>query len=120
MYVTARPARRILPSGENAHRRPARCARGTSASLATTIGHYVLSEVSLGKAAERTGVTRWGMEEILQEAGVKPRLGPPSMDDLEDEIDVALEVESASRFHGLLFLTRQCSATTRVQTPLSG
>jgi len=28
--------------------------------LATTIGLYVLSEISLGKAAERTGVTRWG------------------------------------------------------------
>ncbi|MFH5801840.1 UPF0175 family protein [Haladaptatus sp. CMAA 1911] len=33
--------------------------------LATTIGLYVLGEISLGKAAERTGVTRWEMEEIL-------------------------------------------------------
>jgi len=33
--------------------------------LATTIGLYVLSEISLGKAAERTGVTRWEMEELL-------------------------------------------------------
>lgn len=61
--------------------------------LATTIGLYVLGEISLGKAAERTGVTRWEMEEILQEAGVKLRLGPQSMDELEDEVDVALDLE---------------------------
>jgi len=59
--------------------------------LATTIGLYVLSEISLGKAAaERTGVTRWEMEELLQEAGVELQLGPQSMDELEDEVDVAL------------------------------
>jgi len=61
--------------------------------LATTIGLYVLGEISLGKAAERTGVTRWEMEEILQEAGIKLRLGPQSMDELEDEVDVALDLE---------------------------
>ena len=61
--------------------------------LATTIGLYVLGEISLGKAAERTGVTRWEMEEILQEAGVELRLGPQSMDELEDEVDVALDLE---------------------------
>lgn len=61
--------------------------------LATTIGLYVLGEISLGKAAERTGVTRWEMEEILQEAGVELQLGPQSMDELEDEVDVALDLE---------------------------
>ena len=61
--------------------------------LATTIGLYILGEISLGKAAERTGVTRWEMEEILQEAGVELRLGPQSMDELEDEVDVALDLE---------------------------
>jgi len=61
--------------------------------LATAIGLYVLGEISLGKAAERTGVTRWEMEELLQEAGVELRLGPQSMDDLEDEVDVALDLE---------------------------
>jgi len=62
--------------------------------LATTIGLYVLSsEISLGKAAERTGVTRWEMEELLQEAGVELQLGPQSMDELEDEVDVALDLE---------------------------
>jgi predicted HTH domain antitoxin len=61
--------------------------------LATTIGLYVLGEISLGKAAERTGVTRWEMEEILQDAGVELRLGPQTKDDLDDEVDVALDLE---------------------------
>lgn len=61
--------------------------------LATTIGLYVLGEISLGKAAERTGVTRWEMEEIFQEAGIELQLGPQSMEELEDEVDVALDLE---------------------------
>jgi len=61
--------------------------------LATTVGLYVLGEISLGKAAARTGVTRWEMEEILQEAGIELQLGPQSIDELEDEVDVALELE---------------------------
>lgn len=61
--------------------------------LATIIGLYVLGEISLGKAAERTGVTRWEMEDLLQEAGVELRLGPDSLDDLESEVDVALDLE---------------------------
>lgn len=62
-------------------------------ALATTIGLYVLGEISLGKAAERTDVTRWEMVEILEDAGVEVKLGPQSMEDLEDEVDVALERE---------------------------
>jgi predicted HTH domain antitoxin len=61
--------------------------------LATTIGLYVLGEISLGKAAERTGVTRWEMEEIFQEAGIELQLGPQSMEELDDEVDVALDLE---------------------------
>ena len=60
-------------------------------ALATTIGLYVLGEISLGKAAERTDVARWEMIEILEDVGVEVTLGPQSMDDLEDEVDVALE-----------------------------
>ncbi len=61
--------------------------------LATTIGLYVLGEISLGKAADLTGVTRWEMEEILQDAGVELRLGPQTKDDLDDEVDIALDIK---------------------------
>lgn len=48
----------------------------TDIKIATTIGLYVLGEISLGKAAERISVTRWEMEEILSEADIEVRLGP--------------------------------------------
>lgn len=61
--------------------------------LATTIGLYVLGEISLGKAAERVGVTRWEMRELLEEHGVEPRLGPTDMDDAADEIEAIRDFE---------------------------
>ncbi|ELY83725.1 MULTISPECIES: UPF0175 family protein [Natrinema] len=61
--------------------------------FATTIGLYVLGEISLGKAAERAGITRWEMTEILTAAGVEIRLGPQTMDDLKDELETALDIE---------------------------
>ncbi|MCU4743355.1 UPF0175 family protein [Halobacteria archaeon AArc-m2/3/4] len=61
--------------------------------LATTIGLYVLGEISLGKAAERRDITRWEMAEFLSEVGVEVRLGPQSMESLEDEIVAALEID---------------------------
>lgn len=61
--------------------------------LATTIGLYVLGEISLGRAAERVGVTRWEMQELLEEHGVEPRLGPTDMDDAADEIEAIRDFE---------------------------
>lgn len=61
--------------------------------LATTIGLYVLGEISLGKAAERAGVTRWEMQELLKDHGVDPRLGPSDMDDAADEVETIRDFE---------------------------
>ena len=64
-----------------------------SGELAETIGLYALGEISLGKAAERADVSRWEMQEILEDAGVELRLGPQSEEELEDEVDVSLDLE---------------------------
>ncbi len=61
--------------------------------LATAIGQYVLGEISLGKAAENVGMTRWEFEELLDEAGFTALYGPRSTDELQDEVDVAHELE---------------------------
>lgn len=61
--------------------------------LAETIGLYALGEISLGKAAERAGMSRWEMKEVLEEAGVELRLGPQSEDELANEVDVALDLK---------------------------
>ena len=55
--------------------------------LATTIGLYVLGEISLGKAAERYGVSRWEMRDILKENSVGLRFGPADMDEASEEIE---------------------------------
>jgi len=61
--------------------------------LATTIGLYVLGEISLGKAAERVGVSRWEMGEILEDNDIEPRLGPADMDDAAEEVENARDFE---------------------------
>lgn len=61
--------------------------------LATAVGQYVLGEISLGKAAESAGMSRWEFEEVLEEAGFTALYGPRTDDDLQDEIDVALNLD---------------------------
>ncbi len=61
--------------------------------LATAIGQYVLGDISLGKAAENVGMTRWKFEELLEDAGFTALYGPRSADELQDEVDSALNLE---------------------------
>jgi len=61
--------------------------------LATAVGQYVLGEISLGKAAEAAGMTRWEFEEVLEEAGFTALYGPRTDDDLHEEIDVARNLD---------------------------
>lgn len=67
--------------------------RGGDIDLATAVGRYVLGEVSLGKAAELAGMTRWEFEEVLEAVGVDARLGPRDASDLENEVRTALDSE---------------------------
>ncbi len=61
--------------------------------LATAVGQYVLGEISLGKAAESAGMSRWEFEEVLEAAGFTAFYGPRTVDDLRDEVDVARDLE---------------------------
>lgn len=60
---------------------------GGTEELATTVGLYVLGEISLGKAAERLDVGRWEMREILAEHDIQPRLGPRDMEEAAEEVE---------------------------------
>ena len=66
---------------------------GADDTLAAAIGQYVLGEVSLGKAAENAGMTRWEFEELLEDAGFDALYGPRSTEELRDEVDAALDLE---------------------------
>jgi predicted HTH domain antitoxin len=59
--------------------------------LATAIGRYVLGEVSPGKAAEEAGLSRWEFEEVLRDSGSHALYGPRSKEQLDAEVDVALD-----------------------------
>ena len=62
-------------------------------ALATAIGQYVLGEHSLGKAAETVGMTRWEFELLLEESGFTALYGPRSTDELQEEVETALDLE---------------------------
>lgn len=62
-------------------------ARPGGDELATAVGEYVLGEVSLGKAAERAGMSRWEFEELLADVGFTALYGPRTRDQLDAEID---------------------------------
>lgn len=62
-------------------------------ALATAIGQYVLGEISLGRAAETVGLSRWEFEELLEDTGFTALYGPRSEEGLQDELDAALELE---------------------------
>ena len=57
--------------------------------LATVIGLYALRELTLGEAAQRVGVSKIRMQDILNEAGVSLRLGPRTKEDAQSEVNVA-------------------------------
>lgn len=61
--------------------------------LPTAIGEYVLGEISLAKAAERVGMTRWEFEDLLADVGFTALYGPRTREQLDEEIDTALDIE---------------------------
>ena len=61
--------------------------------LATAVGRYVLGELSLGKAAEVAGMSRWEFEGVLREAGFEALYGPRTADQLEAELDTARSLD---------------------------
>lgn len=61
--------------------------------LATAVGQYVLGELSLARAAEEAGMSRWEFEEILEDAGFTSLYGPRTDDELQREVDVALDLD---------------------------
>lgn len=57
--------------------------------LATAVGRYVLGELSLGRAAEEAGMSRWKFEEVLKNAGFSSLYGLRTDDELQRELDIA-------------------------------
>lgn len=61
--------------------------------LAVAIGEYALGNISLGRAAERAGLTRWEFEDLLEEIGFTALYGPRTPEQLDEEIDAASDLD---------------------------
>lgn len=61
--------------------------------LATAVGRYALGELSLGRAAEAAGMSRWEFEAVLEDAGFTALYGPRTDDELQRELDVARDLD---------------------------
>lgn len=53
----------------------------------------MLGEISLGRAAERAGLTRWEFEELLEDVGFTALYGPRTREQLDPEVDDAHDLE---------------------------
>lgn len=53
------------------------------------VGLYLDEKISLGKAAEMLGVSRWELQERFREQGIPLPLGPKTVDELKRDIAVA-------------------------------
>ena len=56
------------------------------------VGGCARGQLTLSEAANRLTVSRWRIQEILQEAGVESRLGPADVEEAQREVDVALNI----------------------------
>lgn len=61
--------------------------------LATAVGRYVLGDVTLGRAAEEAGMSRWEFEEVLEDAGFAALYGPRTDEQLKAELDAARDLD---------------------------
>ncbi|TKX74596.1 hypothetical protein EXE46_07790 [Halorubrum sp. GN11_10-6_MGM] len=64
-----------------------------SDKLATAVGRYALGDLSLGRAAEAAGLSRWEFEEVLEDAGFTSLYGPRTDEQVEREVDIALDLD---------------------------
>lgn len=61
--------------------------------LATAVGRYVLGDISLGRAAEEAGMSRWEFEAVLEDAGFAALYGPRTDEELQRELDVLRDLD---------------------------
>ena len=56
--------------------------------LRLAVHRYKTENISLAKAAELSGLSYVQMKDVLVEYGVQPRLGPASLEEAQQEVDV--------------------------------
>ncbi|MBK6434211.1 MAG: UPF0175 family protein [Anaerolineae bacterium] len=58
---------------------------------------YQHSEITLGRAAEKSGMTRWELMKLLEQRGTPVTIEVPSVAKMDQSINVLLELQSHGR-----------------------
>lgn len=67
--------------------------RHTDHDLATVVGLYALGEIGVREGAERLDMDPADLRDILEDAGLQSPNGPRSIDDIDEEVEVAKRIE---------------------------
>ncbi|MFZ1239453.1 MAG: UPF0175 family protein [Anaerolineae bacterium] len=69
----------------------------TSEEVENAITAYQHSEITLGRAAEKSGMTRWELMKLLEQRGTPVTIEVPSVAKMDQSINVLLELQSHGR-----------------------
>ena len=69
----------------------------TSEEVENAITAYQHSEITLGRAAEKSGMTRWALMKLLEQRGTPVTIEVPSVAKMDQSINVLLELQSHGR-----------------------
>ena len=65
----------------------------TTISQADLLRAYLTEEISLGKAADLLGLSRFELQECFLRLGIPLRLGPATLEEARAEVSAALKFE---------------------------
>ena len=69
----------------------------TSEEIETAITAYQHREITLGRAAEKSGMTHWELMKLLKQRGTPVTIEVPSVAEMDQSIDALLERQSHGR-----------------------
>ncbi|MBK7202387.1 UPF0175 family protein [Candidatus Amarolinea dominans] len=106
LQANGQPVAILMPVSEYAEyqqwrkNRSARSKRNrvvTSEEIENAITAYQHSEITLGRAAEKSGMTRWELMKLLEQRGTPVTIEVPSVAKMDQSINVLLELQSHGR-----------------------
>ena len=106
LQANGRPVAILVPVSEYAEyqqwrkNRSARSRRNrdvTSEEIENAITAYQHREITLGRAAEKSGMTRWELMKLLKQRGTPVTIEVPSVAEMDQSIDALLELQSHGR-----------------------
>lgn len=64
---------------------------GDPGEMEIVVRQYLNEEINLGRAAELLAISRWELQERFHRLGVPLRMGPQTVEELREDVKIALE-----------------------------